>query len=304
MPPTGIHALTTTLALMLACIVTGDARAADEEETFERIAVIGASASAGFGVIEEITLADGSTRIEGVSIGDILVAAETEDDLVVLDLASGGFFMRPLALGSSCVERVRSWEPDLVVAIDFLFWFVYGSAGRTEDMPEGVHPRLARLEQGLDLLAQLETPLIIGEIPDMSAAIGGMLRRSQVPTRATMDAANRRIHDWAKARPGTAVVPLFELTSNLGSGKSFLVGDTTWNPTEDEIALVLPDKLHPTLEGLIALLQSADFEADRTSGMTGRMPELVLDRASLTERIRRPEGTGAEAEPAATSAAP
>ena len=292
----------TMMMFVITCLAAVTAGTTGAEQEFERIAVIGASASAGFGVVERITDSDGNESVEGVGIGDLLLAAG--DDLVVLDLSSGGFFMRPLALGGSCVERVEAWSPDLVIAIDFLFWFVYGPGGGADSEAAGTpDPRLLRLEEGLELLSKLETPIVVGEIPDMSGAIGGMLRRAQVPEKATMLAANRRIREWAESRPRTAVVPLFELNERLASGEAFTVGGTTWDPATEAFELILPDRLHPTLEGLVALLQSAVFEADRIPGMGEHMPELETDRLTLTNRIRRPRGP-AEREPAATSAGP
>jgi hypothetical protein len=289
----------TRCLLSIACLLMAAATGGDIEPPPTRIAVIGASASAGFGVIEEIGTSDDAVRFKAVSLGDLIITAGRDQEIVVLDLASGSFFTRPERFGTASMKRVESWNPDLVVAIDFLFWFVYGSSGRTAETRADEDPRLTRLETGLALLAELKVPLIIGEIPDMSAAIGGMLSRAQVPSSATMKAANTRIHEWAAARPGTAVVPLFELTTMLRSGDAFTIGDVRWDPNADGLALILPDKLHPSLDGLVAMLQSAMVEAGRSPDIQERLPKLVLDRETLVDRVREVTPT-----PPATSEAP
>ena len=260
-----------------------------EEDPFKRIAVIGASASAGFGVIEEIRVSEDKTRPQGVTLGDLLVESGGPSKLVVLDLASGGFFMRPIAYGESSAKRAVAWKPDLVVAVDFLFWYVYGGSNHAADAEEEKARRLEGLEKGLAVLELIESPLVIGEIPDMSLAIGGMLSRRQVPSLEAMKVVNERIHEWADSRSQVVVVPLFELIESLRRGEAFMIGPHDWPAPTDDQPLMLPDNLHPTLRGLVALVQSIHTEAVGDEGMKDRMPDLELDQAVLIEGIRNGE---------------
>ena len=261
--------------------------------------MIGASASAGFGVVEDIRVSEGKTRLQGVTLSDVLVESGRQSDVVVLDLASGGFFMRPLEYGKSSMQRAVAWKPDLVVGVDFLFWYVYGGRNHADVPEKEKAKRLEGLEQGLAVLELVECPLIIGEIPDMSLAIGGMLSKRQVPSLEAMKAVNERIHDWADSHADVAVVPLFDLIESLRKKEAFTIGEHAWSAPTDDEPMMLPDNLHPNLRGLVALIQSIHTEATKTDGLKERMPTLELDRAILIEDIR--DGTEQEVEVEATT---
>src|SRR6185436_10796583 len=87
-----------------------------------------------------------------------------------------------------------------VVAVDFLFWFCYGSVENEDD-------RLKHFAAGLKFLEEIPGPLVVGDIPDASAATD-MLTPDVIPTAATRTAANRRLKQWAAARPQVAIVSL------------------------------------------------------------------------------------------------
>ncbi|MDG2030933.1 MAG: SGNH/GDSL hydrolase family protein [Phycisphaerales bacterium] len=287
-----------TGALLLACLICLTSRStaddSNHDEPFRKIAVIGASASAGFGVVEAIRVSEGKTRLQGVTLSDVLVESARQSDVVVLDLASGGFFTRPLEFGKSSVQRAVAWKPDLVVGVDFLFWYVYGGRNHADDPENEKAKRLEGLEQGLAVLELVKCPLVIGEIPDMSLAIGGMLSKRQVPSLEAMKAVNERIHDWADSHANVAVVPLFDLIESLRNKEAFTIGEHAWPAPTDDEPMMLPDNLHPNLRGLVALIQSIQTEAMNTDGLKERMPTLELDRAILIAGIR--DGTEEEVE--------
>jgi hypothetical protein len=282
------RALSGALLLVTLLFLTSGsaANSCNFEEPFRKIAVIGASASAGFGVIENIRVSEDKTRLEGVTMSDVLVESGRQCDIVVLDLASGGFFTRPLAFGKSSVQRAVAWKPDLVVGVDFLFWYVYGGRNHADDPEMEKAKRLEGLEEGLAVLELVKCPLVIGEIPDMSLAIGGMLSKRQVPSLEAMKAVNERIHDWADSHANVAVVPLFDLIESLRNKEAFTIGEHAWPAPTDDEPMMLPDNLHPNLRGLVALIQSIQTEAMNTDGLKERMPTLELDRAILIEGIR------------------
>lgn len=279
-------------------------RAFSDDDKIEKIAVMGASASAGFGIVEEIMISEDSVQLQGVSLGDVLIKAAKGQDVVVLDLASGGFFSRPVPFGRASVERANSWNADLVVAIDFLFWFVYGSVDLKDNATSAKTLRLKKLDEGLRQLGELNAPLVVGEVPDMSPAVGRMLRKSQMPDIETIKAVNERIRAWAQERPDVGVLPLFGLINTLRSGEAFQIGKHQWHPSEQGFELILSDRLHPSLAGLVALLQAADATAFRIEGVSGRMPELTLDHEALVERVHRGDMPAAEAADQAASEEP
>jgi hypothetical protein len=202
-------------ALLSACALAPGA--ASGHPAWERIAVIGASASAGFG-----------TELEA---GRAVLLAEVVDEALAAphetprSFASEMFFLAPEAWGPQQVAEAAAYEPSAVLAVDYLFWFLYGGAPDEE-------ARLALLEGGLASLAPLRGPLVLGEIPDMSAAVGTMLVRSQVPAPDTLARANASLREWAAARPGTAVL--------------------RFDPVAGA-ALVQDDGLHPNLTGLATI---------------------------------------------------
>lgn len=271
----------TTMMLLLAC---SQAMAGDDPTPFRKIAVIGASASAGFGVITEVRVDEERTQWEGISIGDVLQESG-EERLVILDLASGGFFTNPFQIGRSSIDRTNQWEADLAVGIDFLFWYVYGGTGAAAP-DEVMKVRLQDLETGLTELGRLRMPMVIGEIPDMSPAIGGMLTRRQVPSPKTLEAVNRRIREWAAERDDVALVPLTRLTEELRGDTPFTIGDQVWDPGDADTNLLLPDRLHPTLDGLIALTQAMAEAVRSVPTMADRLPPLILKPAALKAGLR------------------
>ena len=112
-------------ALVAACapLAEGGSSAADavpakralwkEPSLFERVAVIGASASAGFGL--------------EVRLGGVVEAALGERVVEVLDAGDSFFFTSPVSRGQAAVDKALAFEPTLVPAPDFPFWFAYGA---------------------------------------------------------------------------------------------------------------------------------------------------------------------------------
>ena len=69
----------------------------------------------------------------------------------------------------------------------------------------------------------------------------------------------------------------------LKTGTPFSIGDQTWS-SEDLKKVLQRDRLHPTIEGQVALIQQLDEVFDRTALVDIR-PELETDRANLLEKI-------------------
>ena len=90
-----------------------------------RVAVIGASASAGFGCVYREKRDDGDYA-GSFRLIDMVKLACPELQLVTTDVSSGFFFLKPVANGAQAAKRAQEFKPDCVVALDFLFWYVYG----------------------------------------------------------------------------------------------------------------------------------------------------------------------------------
>jgi len=282
-----VRELLIVLVVMLVTVPGDDPATAmtDPPPPFRRIAVIGASASAGFGVSLEVRIDAERTRIEGITLGDVLQESG-RGRLVILDLASSGFFTNPMRIGAASIERTRQWAPDLTIGLDFLFWYVYGSVDAKASPEQVRQVRLRDLEAGLAQLDRLGMPIVIGEVPDMSPAIGGMLSRRQVPSPGTLVAVNERIRSWAGEREDVVVVPLVQLTEGLRGEAALVIGEWTWDTDREDLDLLLPDRLHPSLDGLIALAQSVSHSIERSPGLSARMPPMELGPDTLKNDLR------------------
>jgi hypothetical protein len=268
-PPHGLRglaasALLCTLAILLAATpqaigtetTAGVAAGIDAKTLWDRAHVIGASASAGFGVRPPLP-ADHPGRLQPVTLASIADAARAGAGTVTGD-ATGLFFLSPSSNGGREVDGTLAAQPrpTIVIGVDFLFWFTYGAGDGDGRAIRDEKQRLAHLEAGLalaDRIAKAGMPLVIGDIPDMSPAVGKMLSKAQMPALETIARANERIRTWAAERPRVAVVPLARLVAELRSGKPFEAGRRTWSEAADG-ALIQRDQLHPTFVGSLALL--------------------------------------------------
>lgn len=250
-------------------------------ERIRKIAAVGASATDGFGITVMRESAFGLVP-SGWSLAKS-IRASSDNSVVVSDLGSGLFFLTPHRFGESFMKRAIRAKPDLLLAVDFLFWFSYGTIGVDNSIMKTPDERMKMLDVGLDLLDQYDGPIIVGNIPDMSQAIGRMLSRSQVPGPRTLEKLNARIQTWVDERPRAHLFPLAELMEQLKTGTPFSIGDQAWS-SEDLKKVLQRDRLHPTIEGQVALIQQLDEVFEQTELIEIR-PELETDRVILLEKI-------------------
>jgi hypothetical protein len=233
--------LLTLSALALVTLQTppvpaSDSAASPEQALLARPVVIGASASAGYGVDDEVGA--------HVSLADALQRTIRAPHAEVVDAASSLIFLDPLGTGEGRIERALEAEPTVVFAIDFLFWFTYGS------LPDAERPDL--LERGLALLDRLPCTVVIGDVPDMRASVGKMLAHSQVPSPESLVVLNARIQEWAAERERVVLVSLTDFLGRMKADERIEVRTQVWEEGASR-GLLQEDELHPTLEGLAAL---------------------------------------------------
>lgn len=210
--------------------------------------MIGASASAGFTESEPL----GGPITLQLRLSRYLDAALLASHEPVRNLSGAMFFMQPEAQGQSQSERALRSSPTLLVALDFLFWFCYGDGAIDSD-------RLQRFEKGLKLLEPFHCPIIVGDLPDASAAVERMLTPDQIPSPAALSAANRRLKEWAAARKQTVVIPLSAFMRNAMANKPLTVHGHTLTEGKTRV-LLQDDKLHPSAAGC-AVLALAIFDS-------------------------------------------
>ncbi len=202
----------------------------------DRVVVLGASLSAGFGNLLPLHM--------------ILRKAFPERKWTarnLKDTATSLFFLQPLGTGKFQVDKALDFKPTLVVGLDFLFWYLYGQ------VPE--KSRLQRLEKGLEQLERLgKVPVVVGDIPDMHGASPEMLPPSAIPKKETLKAANQRIYAWAKKHPNVLLFPLAKFTRKAkakgwdlkpGAGEKAPSPILHLTPSQ----LLQKDRLHPSRAG-------------------------------------------------------
>lgn len=167
------------------------------------LAIVGASASAGFGTIVIGPGGDGP-GIVPVRLSDLLRAIPETPTAVIADWSTSTFFRDPTGIGRTAIDRAIASDASLLLGIDFLFWYAYGFGSDTR--------RLDRFEEGLQQLDRFEGPMILGDVPDMAAAAGGLISAGQVPSLEAIAAANARLVAWAAERPRVLVLPISQLT--------------------------------------------------------------------------------------------
>ncbi|MED6306940.1 MAG: hypothetical protein VX563_02950 [Planctomycetota bacterium] len=252
------------------------------EQTIGKVAIVGASVSAGFGVVVEVRQeGEPGHAKEMIAMKDVLMAADGEAEVTYLDLSSHLFFSRPREFARSAIDRTLAWKPDLVLAVDFLFWFAYGY--RAEDS------RLDSLRVGLALLDELAAtgvPMVIGELPDLEGIRSFVITEGQIPDGTTIREANRIINAWASERGNVGVVPIAGLSESLRQSGELVVGDYEWNREGTKRDLIAADQLHPTFDGLVCLVQAMEVAARDIEAPGGRLPPLDLEVEEVLVRLR------------------
>ena len=228
------------ILVLLLAVLAGPGFAA--ESPWLRVVVIGASASAGFVLTEPF----GGTNTAQCKLNHYLDAAITAPHAPVKNLATAMFFLSTDALAQMEIEGATNNRPTLVIGVDFLFWFCYGE-GRTDA------DRARHFETGLKLLEQIPCPLVVGDIPDVSAATNtGIISADQVPSETARAAANKRLQTWAAARPEVTLLPLAESIHAMAARHAVTIHGQTW-PAEQTGRLTQADQLHPTPRGAAIL---------------------------------------------------
>jgi hypothetical protein len=161
----------------------------------ERIAIVGASVSAGFG---------------GTPFGDAFAAAaprsavESEADVML--------FRDPIANTQAQLAKARAFHATTIFAVDLLFWDIYGDRD-----PRWRGRALALALDELDRARAGGAWIVVGDVPLITTAADWMLPHEQVPEPADLAGFNDRIATWA-ARDRVILVPISAWTEPLRAG--------------------------------------------------------------------------------------
>jgi hypothetical protein len=188
--------------------------------SFRRLGVLGASVSAGF-----------LGRSVATWLDDALEDAE------VLDASTTFLFRMDPDERQVRIDDVRDFAPEVTFAFDELFWWTHGRYRR-------------RLDEGLRQLEGVPGLLLVGTVPRMVDAKSYMLGR--VPSREHIEAANRRIAEWAAPRASVVVVPLHVWYRELRAGTA---SPAAGDPPVSADDLFAPDGLHLSARGTQLVLR-------------------------------------------------
>jgi len=212
---------------------------------FQRIVVLGASVSAGFTATEPF----GGKTTASYRFANFLDAAIAGAHDAVTTYAKPLLFLKPKESLETLVASTVTRKPSLVIALDALFWFCYGD-GLTEEQ------RILRFEDGLKLLAPIDAPLIVGDIPDASMAVGKILSKGEVPSLPTIAECNSRLRKWASTRKNVRLFPVADVLAQSGKNLALTLPGITV-PEGDTARLLQQDSLHPSRHGLAILAIAA-----------------------------------------------
>jgi hypothetical protein len=207
-----------------------------------RVHVIGASVSGGFrdgpmfGADEQGDSVTLQRLLKGWAGEHARVTTHSTIDMMAM-------FTDPLRIGREQVAGIAKTKADLVVAVDFPFWFAYGyvDGGKPE-----AEARQERLQIGLDLLGSLSMPVLVGDLPDMTGAAQRMLNPRQIPAPEVLTQLNAQL---AKFVAEHANLHLVSLSSAVQAMRT------------DGVTLALADGPLPTAPG--ALQQADKLHANR-----------------------------------------
>ena len=236
-----------------------------------RPALLGASVTSGAGAAvtagvpfdtiptEALARAQSSVR-DGSSVSvDAAVAFSAvvrARHVVPLSLGNGGVFIDPDAALREQVDAAAAWNPSVIIAVDWLFWPVHQAISLDIPTEQRAARRLASVDAALADLDQFHCPIVIGDVPQMTRAHGGLLRAEHDPSSEVRAAANQRLTAWASARKNRFVLAVSQLADAVNAAEPFEVAGFKYARGES-LRLVQRDGLHATPEGLVVLMAAA-----------------------------------------------
>ncbi len=227
------------IALLLAA--TSFVSAEDAPAIFQRIVMLGASATSGFDESEPL----GGPKTPQYLFANYIEAALTGAHEPVATQASALLFLQTREIMEKQIAATVVAKPTLVIGLDALFWFCYGAGMDAEQ-------RTALFDEGLRLLERIDAPLIVGDIPDAAKAVGGILGKAELPEPATIAVCNERLKSWAAARKNVTIFPVARVMTAAAANEEVVLAGHTWE-TGKSGALVRSDRLHPSRHALAAL---------------------------------------------------
>ena len=236
------------ISLLILCISTTlnakEVAVASSTDLWERPVIIGASVSDGYHHQERL----GGPKSDALAM-DHFIKKHFKNNIEITNLSHRFCFFSPLIISHKQLFDAQKIAPSVVIAVDQLFWHIYGIFPSEED-------RLKAFQNALDKLTTIECPLVIGNIPDASKAVRKMLSPRQVPSLETIDKANATLITWVNNRvlnkKQTVIVDLATFMKLSVADKEIKLNNITY-PAGTTKAFLQSDMLHPTAIGVTAI---------------------------------------------------
>ena len=208
----------------------------------------------------------------------------------ILDRSHQGLFVAPEATGQKLVEDAARLVPTVVIAPDFLFWFVH-----CHETPAA---RSAALTQGLFLLEMFHCPVFAGNLPALVHRAGHDKNGAALPVipvpEPERQALNHRIALWAQKKDLRFVLPVSDWYETFQAGRPFQLGSRTFHFRASH--WVKTNGWHLTENGLIALglfcLESLSGSLPDLRSLDDKDLDLVTDYRELAGRVLHQNGAG------------
>lgn len=268
----------------------GPATVAKAPAPLEKVAVLGASVSAGMGLdpsADPFSGAESKVRLASVIEASILGAHQP-----LADESSLLFFTAPEPMAKQTVKDAADAKPTMVVALDYLFWLGYGFGDEAK--------RLARLDAGLKALETFKCPVLLGDFADFNGANVNplMLSPKAIPSAETVKKLNERVGAWAKEHANVVVVPIGATFAKLRADEPVEVLGNKFEKGATKKLMQL-DGLHTTIEGTSALWVVAvdAWLATKPAGVDSSALELDVAKLAAKAPTVTLAGASAKAKP-------
>lgn len=246
------------------------------QDILQRVAITGASVTTGMGLTTPPIKGDlGAYPMNFKHIFEGMITVPYEEVGFFGDML---FFRGARENGKALIQQIIDFDPTLVIGIDFLFWFGYGSPPPESDVAKF---RMEKLNYALSLIEQIQVPIVIGDIPDVRATIGKLLSQRKVPSEEVLSKLNERIHAWAAQYPNVYVLPVHAYWEQMMRDEEIVLFGYTWKE-DTRNTLLQKDMLHMTLEGTVTagLLVAKTLQID---GLETN-PKVIMKKAASYAR--------------------
>lgn len=245
------------------------------------VVVIGASLAGGPDAMLGARASDGSEEFADLHLyPDVL--EHLEPTWEIENLGDTWLFTQPELLGDEQVETAFDLEADVVLALDFPFWFSYGGRENAERVDYLREQGLARLEELWDGLAPEDRPLVlVGHLPDVRDT--PVLSRRQKPDDESLADLNAELDAWIERHENVRLVPFAAKLAQLRAGETATVCASEYQQ-EDIATLLLSDKLHPSTRGA-ALVAAMCLETLDEAGVFMETNVTELDVRALADHL-------------------